>query len=202
MATCGKIMLDEMLSTFNVIGSEDRCRRLRAGELILVERNQQVPQPILEFVGNIPIAKRKFVAKECFTKGNTKVKFGYIDERFPKLFGSIQEDTSAGTLAVHRILRASHDPDIMVAMGPQARRFTKLGQFYQALEVQGHGQAGPLLVNGYANIAYIFDENGAPWAVDACWVADYGGWLVGVLSVASRYEWYAGRRALSQVSGS
>ena len=185
----------------NKIGGQAGALGILDGSRIVVERNPQAPQPILDFVQNISMAKRKFVAIESFTKSNTRVKFGYIDERILKLFGSIQEDTPTGALAVHRILCASHDPDIMVAMGPQSRRFTKLGQFYQALEVQGQGQAGPLLVNGYANIAYVLDENGAPWAVSAYWGAGSGGWRVSVGSVASRLEWLADDQALSQVSG-
>ena len=192
--------IEQIQDVANKFGSEDRIKLFQSGELILVERNPQTPQPILDFIGNIPMTARRFVAKESFTKTNTMVKFGYIDEHLPKLFGSIQEDTPAGALAVHRILRISHDPDIMVAMGPQARRFTRLGQFYQALEAQGHGQAGQLLVNGYANIAYIIDENGAPWAFYAFWIAVNGGWDVRVHSVAERNMWFADFQVLSQVA--
>lgn len=39
MLVCGKMSVDEMLSTLNVIGSEERCRQLRAGELVLVEKS-------------------------------------------------------------------------------------------------------------------------------------------------------------------
>lgn len=42
MATCGKMDLDELLATLNVIGSEERCRQLRASELILVEKTPKV----------------------------------------------------------------------------------------------------------------------------------------------------------------
>ena len=192
--------IEQIQDVANKFGSEDRIKLFQSGELILVERNPQTPQPILDFIGNIPMTARRFVAKESFTKTNTMVKFGYIDEHLPKLFGSIQEDTPAGALAVHRILRTSHDPDIMVAMGPQARRFTRLGQFYQALEAQGQGQAGLLLVNGYAKVAYILDEDGAPWAVSARWDVAYGGWCVSVYSVAGQSVWVADNQALSQAA--
>ena len=106
----------------------------------------------------------------------------------------------AGELAVNTLLLPKHDPDIMVALGPQSRRFIKLGHLYQLIEEQGQGQEGPLLVNGYANIAYILDENGAPWAVRAYWDPRYGVWGVHVRSVAFLVEWCAGGLVLSQVS--
>ncbi|OGN01517.1 MAG: hypothetical protein A3B91_00065 [Candidatus Yanofskybacteria bacterium RIFCSPHIGHO2_02_FULL_41_29] len=106
----------------------------------------------------------------------------------------------AGELAVNTLLLPKHDPDIMVALGPQSRRFIKLGHLYQLIEEQGQGQEGPLLINGYANIAYILDENGVAWAVHADWDPHYGGWYVSVYSVARLCEWPAGSLVLSQVS--
>ena len=155
---------------------------------------------VLNFERKVSVVARRFVASESFTKSNTKVKFGYVDKRLPKLLGNIREDVPAGELAVHTLLHDNHDPEIMVALGPQSCRYTKLGQFYQLLEAQGHGQAGPLLVNGRANIAYILDENGAPWAVGAFWIPVCGDWLVDVFSVANSNGWDAGSRVLSQVA--
>ncbi|MBI2068865.1 MAG: hypothetical protein HYT67_02060 [Candidatus Yanofskybacteria bacterium] len=118
---------------------------------------------MLRFERKVTVASRRFVASKSFTKSNPKVKFGHIDEKVTKLFGS--QDVPAAEIAVHTLLASKHDPEIMVALGPQSKRFIKLGQFYQPIEAQGHGQKGPLLVNGCVNIAYILDEeNGAPWA--------------------------------------
>lgn len=181
------------------IGSAERAKRFMSGELILVERSEAAKRGvILQFECKVAVAARRFVVAESFTRSNAKVKFGYIDERVEKLFGKIRENVPAGEIAVNTLLQDNHDPEIMVALGPQDRRFINLGQFYQAIEVQGHGQAGPLLVNGRSNIAYILDDRGAPWAVYACWYC--GGWSVGVRSVASQCGWDAGYQVLSQVA--
>lgn len=190
--------IEQMQDVANKFGTEERIKRFQSGELVLVERNPTIAEPVLRFERTARYAGGKFVAKQSFTKDNAKVKFGYIDERIAKLFGNVKEDVPTGELAVHTLMCRVHDPEIMVALGPQAKRFTKLGQFYMMLESQGLGQEGSLLVNGYANIAYILDENGAPWAVDARWRGV--GWYVYVDSVAYQFTWHAGLQVLSQVA--
>ena len=186
-------------AVFNRLGGTEGVKGLLRSERVLVDRDEAIRRGnILNFERNVPIVARRLDVGESFTKNNLKVKFGYIDDKVVKLFGKSQ-DVPAGELAVNTLLLPKHDPEIMVALGPQSRRFIKLGQFYQLIEAQGHGQEGPLLVNGYANIAYILDENGAPWAVNAFWDPNYGGWIVHVISVANLHEWLAGRRVLSQV---
>ena len=148
----------------------------------------------------VSVAAHRFVASESFTKSNTKVKFGYIDERVAKLFGKNKKDVPAGEIAMHTLLEDNYDPDIMAAIKPHSARFVKLGQFYQLIEAQGHGQEGPLLVNERANIAYAIDDNGAPWAVNADWCPYCGGWGVYLFSVARLLRWLAGRQVLSQVA--
>lgn len=190
--------IEQIQDVANKFGTEERIKRFQSGELVLVERNPTIAGPVLRFERNARYAGGKFVCKQSFTKDNAKVKFSYIDERLLKLFGNVKEDVPAGELAVHTLLCRNHDPEIMVALGPQAKRFTKLGQFYMTLESQGLGQEGSLIVNGYANIAYILDENGAPWVVYAYWHSD--GWRVRVYSVAFQSTWDAGSQALSQVA--
>ena len=192
--------IEQIQDVANKFGTDERIKRFQSGELVLVERtDHRATAMVLNFERKVSVASRRFVASESFTKSNPKVKFGHIDEKIVKLFGKSQ-DVPAGELAVSTLLRGTHDPEIMVALGPQSRRFIKLGQFYQLIEAQGHGQEGPLLVNGYANIAYILDENGAPWAVRAGWDPGYGDWDVCVDSVADLDGWGAGLQVLSQVA--
>lgn len=191
--------IEQMQDIVNKFATEERVKRFQSGELVLVERTDpRATAMVLNFERNVPVAARRFVASESFTKSNPKVKFGYIDERVIKLFGKSQ-DVPSGELAVNTLLVPKHDPDIMVALGPQSKRFIKLGQFYQLIEAQGHGQEGPFLVNGRANIAYILDEDSAPWAVSALWDPFFGDWRVRVYSVAGLFEWSAGNQVLSQV---
>lgn len=192
--------IEQIQDVANKFGTEDRIRRFQSGELVLVERNKaQKRGVILTFERKASVDARRFVTAESFTKSNPNVKFGYIDEKLVKLFGK-REDVPAGELAAHTLLEPKHDPEIMVALGPQSRRYIKLGQLYQLIEAQGHGQEGPLLINGRANIAYVLDENGAPWAVRAYWGPDCGGWGVCVGSVADLDGWGAGIQVLSQVA--
>ncbi len=192
--------VEQIQDVANKFGTEERIKRFQSGELVLVERTDpRAIAMVLNFERKVSVVSRRFITSESFTKSNTKVKFGYIDEKIVKIFGKSQ-DVPAGELAMNTLLESTHDPEIMVALGPQSKRFIKLGQVYQLIEEQGHGQAGPLLVNGYANIAYILDENGAPWAVYAYWYPDCGDWDVNVYSVASLSEWRAGCQVLSQVS--
>ncbi|MBI2676867.1 MAG: hypothetical protein HYX21_02910 [Candidatus Yanofskybacteria bacterium] len=191
--------VEQVQDVVNKFGTEERVKRFQSGELVLVERTDpRAVAMVLNFERKVSVASRRFVTGESFTKSNPKVKFGHIDEKVVKLFGKSQ-DVPAGELATHTLLLPKHDPEIMVALGPQSRRFIKLGQFYQLIEAQGQGQEGSLLVNGCANIAYILDENGAPWAVSAYWGPIDGDWRMCVNSVARLHAWLAGSRVLSQV---
>lgn len=186
-------------AVFNRLGGVTGAKRVLSGERLVVEQNEAVKRgQILAFNQNVAVAGGEFVLDQCFTKANPKVKFWYIDERLPKLFGKTSGQTPIGQLATHTLLEPKHNPDILGAIMPHAKRFIHISQFYRLIEAQGQGQEGPLLVSGYANIAYIIDENGAPWAVDADW--DGGGWGVSVGSVAHRGGWDAGGRVLSQAA--
>ena len=155
---------------------------------------------VLTFLHTIAVgAVEKFVAKDHFTKENKKVKFWYFGENFVKHFlGKIEEVVPVGNIAIHRLEKASRDPEIMVELGSE-KRVIKLAHFCQLIEAQGQGQEGPLLVNGWANIAYIEDDEGIVWAVYAYWNAGLG-WGVDAFSVENPNGWNAGRQVLSQVA--
>lgn len=174
----------------NKFGTEERIKRFQSGELMLVERSEAIKRGvILVFKQKVSIASHRFVVAESFTKSNTRVKFSYIDERLLNLFSKTCKDMPAGELAVYTLLQDSHDPEIMVALGPQSRRFIKLGQFYQMIKAQGHGQEGPLLVNGRKNIAYVIDDSGAPWVVGARCDPHYYDWRMLVEAIADSNGW-------------
>lgn len=177
----------------------DELRGENGAERLEDLKHWQKKVAVLRFERNVPISARQFIFSESFTLSNKKVKFGYIDDpKLEKLFGKIREDVPAGEIAIRTLLQDKHDPDIMAALQPHTVRFIKMGQFYQLIEAQGQGQEGPLLVNGRANIGYVLDENGAPWAVRADWYSDFGDWYVYVDSVAYQYRWNAGNQVLSQ----
>ena len=103
------------------------------------------------------------------------------------------------TIAVSRLERRAKDPEIKAELAGETKRvFTiSLAHFYQMIEAQGQGQPGPLLVNGYANIAYIDGMDN--WAVCASWLADIG-WFVFANPVGRPNQWYDEGRVLSRKS--
>lgn len=129
------------------------------------------------------------------TKGAVKI-WG-LGDNFKKRFGRKTEvETNAVEIRVHTLIDASRDLPIITELAEKCE--ITLGQFYHLLEKQGSGQEGVLLINGYANVAYIRDDEGILWAVHAYWNADRGGWSVGAYSVDDPRRWRAGRKFLSR----
>lgn len=147
---------------------------------------------------------QKFAAAGAFGENNPDgIKF-YLWKNFQNNFlGKIEEDVPAATIAVHRLEKSSRDQGIMAELGidlETKKGVIKLAHFFELIKAQANGQEGQLLVNGYANIAYIEDENGKLWAVSADWGSDGRGWDVYASSVEDPREWRDGGRVLSQVS--
>lgn len=120
-----------------------------------------------------PIAH--FSAAEKFTKSNSKVKFWDFGENFTNNFGNrVENNISVTIISVSRLEQRAKDPAIKAELAGETKRvFTiSLAHFYAMIEAQGQGQAGPLLVKGYANIAYIDDMD--IWVVVAGWDAGDG----------------------------
>lgn len=67
-----------------------------------------------------------------------------------------------------------------------------LGQLYSVLKLQAHGESGPLYANGWANVAYIRDQNGTLSTVDAGWVD--GHWYVESFPIDAHGPWKGGAR--------
>ena len=59
----------------------------------------------------------------------------------------------------------SVDGPILAELGGEAKAETTLTEVYSLMEAQKNGENGPLLTNGYANIFYVRDVNGALRAV-------------------------------------
>lgn len=143
---------------------------------------------------------KKFEAAKKFTKDNPLVKFWSFGTNFTTHFGNrVENNVSATTIAVSRLERRAKDPEITTELAGETKRVFRisLAHFYQMIETQGQGQAGPLLVNGYANIAYIEDMDN--WAVYARWFAGVG-WHVDADPVDSPLPWRDGYQVLSRKS--
>ncbi len=154
---------------------------------------------ILSFVTSVSIpALPAFTAADHF-KENTKgaVRIWSLGDNFKaKFLGKTEGAIVAADLNVRKLLEESRDPAIMTELGDACG--ITLSQFFHLLSKQGKGEDGPLLVNGWANVAYIQDTDGVFWAVDAYWDADFGGWFVDAYSVRYPRRWFDGRQFLSR----
>ena len=139
----------------------------------------------------------EFIARDKFREGETVdgVKIYWIGQNFKTNFlGLVEKGIAPATLSIQKLKKNSVDTPIMGELGEAAK--SHLAQFWELLKKQGQGQKGALLVNGYANIAYIDDENGTRWAFNALW--DSGnGWNVAADSFAYPFEWSADFRVVS-----
>lgn len=154
---------------------------------------------LLKRIASAPVpATKEFVLTEEVLK---QYNIGWAGENFRKVFlGKKCKAAKAGTTAFHSLQKDSLDPPIIAELGEDAK--TAMGHVLWHINQQIKGQAGPLLVNGKWNLAYVEaeDEEGkiTPWAVCAGWDSGDRGWGVGADSVGRPYEWDAGSQVLSR----
>lgn len=155
---------------------------------------------LLELVTTSEVAGvSSFIAEEKFREGKTTdgVKTVWFNDNFKKNFlGKREQSIAPATLRIQKLKKDSFDAPILAELGDAAE--TTLAQLWELLKKQGSGQKGTLLVNGWANIAYIRDKNGNLWAVRAGWDSAYDGWDVSALSVGSPGRWIAGSLVVSR----
>ncbi|EKE10712.1 MAG: hypothetical protein ACD_15C00208G0001 [uncultured bacterium] len=157
---------------------------------------------LLELIGTIDISAtlEPFIAKEKFvvnTDSDAKVKIYSLGENFENNFlGKVENPIGKSTLYYFKLLKRLVDDSIMEELGGKDKVESSLYEMYSLMEKQGHGQAGILLTNGYANIFYIRDNVGVLWAVGCGW--DVDGWRVNAYSVAGPDEWGGGSQVFSR----
>lgn len=161
----------------------------------IAQHRHEVP-PILDLVASgIKVAgAKRFVARESFTQENGFYCWDNFKDNF---LDKIEEDVTDTTLAIHSLKKASLDSLIRNELGPEREEIT-LTHFFNLLQKQSKGETGHLLVNGYANIAYIRDKNGNLWAVDAYWYSGDRYWYVNANSVTNPLDWNACRQVVSR----
>lgn len=137
---------------------------------------------------------KKFVVKDQLKEANV----GYTGSNFDNFFlGKAEENVDGITMKVHRLEKDSLDSEILAELGGEDKAPIRLSHFFDLLKKQSKGQDGPLLTNGYANIAYIRDEGGKLWAVRAYWCSCSRYWGVHARSVEHPHVWFSGDRVLS-----
>lgn len=137
-----------------------------------------------------------FVMDEVSQK---KANIGWLGINFLyDFFGKTEEGVAQAQLALHRLKKNSLDKPILARLGDKAE--ISLAQFIGLIEKQAKGREGVLLVNGYANIAYIGDKNGVIWAVSARWYSGRGYWEVFTFSCGNPHGWHTGNQIVSRDS--
>ncbi len=183
-------MLKNIMAQMDIDDPNEAIRCINAGEWVVKMSN------LLKRVTTMAVnGTKKFVASEHLKEANV----GLTGSNFDKLFlGKVEENVGDATIAVDRLEKASPDAPIMAELGGRAE--IQLAHFFGPLKAQSRGEAGVLLVNGCANVAYIRGTDGDVWAVGAYWDSDYGCWYVGAYSVGDPRGWIAGFQVLSRDS--
>ncbi|MEX2010465.1 MAG: hypothetical protein WD874_01520, partial [Parcubacteria group bacterium] len=149
------------------VGGEDVARAIIAGKAKVTV----VLENVLTLLSTISLpAQPRFVARDHFkvdTNNSAEVKIAFLWDDFQHYFlGKIEGEAPEAELAIRQLDKDLLDKDIRAEIGADKEK-TTLSQLWALLELQGHGQEGKLLVNGYANIFYIRDAKDNLWAVGA-----------------------------------
>ena len=174
-------------------------RALGLSDLIaqhIAQHRHEVP-PVLKLVASgIQATGTKYFAAD---KASLKeVNIGWTGSNFDQhFFDKVEENIPDATLAIHRLETGSLDAQIRKELG-QEREEIALAHFFDLLKKQSKGQTGNMLVNGYANIAYIRDKDGNLWAVGAYWLSVDHYWDIDARSVEDPNGWDTGRQVVSR----
>lgn len=156
---------------------------------------------LFRLVTTIPVpAIERFVVRDNFvvdTSDRARVKIGHLSNNFKKCFLCNEEWLSEATeLKVWELPESWKDKLIIDSLGGNAE--ITLGQLFSVLAKQPGGEKGHLLVDGWANSAYIRSGGNILQSVSARWIKDYSGWEMDVDSVSPPLGLCVSRRILSR----
>lgn len=156
---------------------------------ISVTSENTAPKKLLKLVTSVSLAAIESFesAKNFKVDKKSEVQIYWLGTSFKKHFGrKVERACEAVEIRVHTLKAPSLDAPIITELGE--KREISLGQFFALLKKQGKGQKGALLTNGYANIAYVRDDEGVLRAVRAYWDAGYG-WHVEAYALGHPGRW-------------
>lgn len=158
---------------------------------------------ILQPSGKVKVPALQFVAKDHFIVDigpGARVKINGMCDNFKEWFlGKTEDPILQTTLCVHKLrLISSLDTPIIAELGGEAKAETTLQDVFSLMQMQWYGQGGILLTNGYVNIFYVRDVNGALRTVRVRWYDD--GWRVDAHDVLDPTERFYGRQVFSRNS--
>jgi len=197
--------LTENWDLIKILMSTPDAKKIDRNKLkkFLVDCTQSADK-LLETITTITIlAIGTFKAKDHFKVSTAKgVTIGWIGDNFEKAFlngkGKIEKNVAEAVFRIFKLVKGSVDTPIIAELGGEEVAETTLAQVFTLLQLQGKGQDGVLLTNGWANIFYVRDDEGTLWAVDCGWRSDCRYWSVEAYSVASPYGWDAGSQVISR----
>jgi hypothetical protein len=196
----GNLTLGQIEAGINKIGGEEAFMRLLRDELVISEAVAKKLLERLLTTITLPIVA-SFTASERFmidTSKKAAMKISYLCDNFKANFlQKVESDeVAAENLAINKLLENSFDPDIITALGGEAKVEITLGQFFAVFAKQPNGEKGTLLTNGYANVGYVRDINGVLWSVNGYWYAC--GWDFIADPLVDPFGWDDGGQFLSR----
>jgi hypothetical protein len=135
----------------------------------------------------VPALLTPVVIRDFFTK-NSGVKFAAIWSEFKtRFFDTTEGPLPETTYRKYKLLRISPDGPVIAALGGETKVESAVTGALALLKRQGHGGAGFLQTNGYANIFYTRDKEGVLCAIRIGWADD--GWVIDAISVQDPLAW-------------
>jgi len=167
------------------------------------ERVRVVPM-IIDFLGTflIPATTSEFIIREKFvidTSCKAEVKISFLGDNFKGWFLDKREKSIVEQILKYsRLLKCSTDRSIIADLGGEVKAEVTLSELFYLMKIQGKGEEGILLTNGYANVFYVKDTACVLRAVHVHWHG--GGWHVIADSVEAQDVWSEGRQVFSRSS--
>lgn len=166
-------------------------------DLIVVKPVAVITPHLLSLVGStseifFPIPGGKFVVRDHFkvdVSDKAWVKISFIGDNFKNWFlGLVEGRSDAVCFSSFNLLQRSVDGLIIQELGGESKVVVTAWSLWELLKAQNKGQSGILLIDGCANIFYIWDVSGVlrtvsvrwhggGWDINADWILDSSGWF-------------------------
>lgn len=169
----------------------------------IAEDNVQIISRVIESLGTVLITAartEKFIARDKFVINrdcNAKVNIYFLNDNFINWFlNKVEGPIGQQLLKCGKLRKPFTNISIVDDLGGEVKAETTLSELFCLMKIQGKGQEGILLTNGYANIFYIKDISGVLRTVSTCWFD--GGWHLNASFFDSLNEWSEDRQVFSR----
>ncbi len=133
-----------------------------------------------------------FVAKEKFKLKKDGGICSYLGTNFTTWFlDKTETNVVLSTIGYGKLLQNAKDAIIIAFLGGETRAETSLAEVFHLMSVQANGEAGVLLINGWANIFFVRDFSGVLRVVSVRWLGC--GWVVHAREVTDPGAWSGGQ---------